>query len=256
MISMLIGLILTSLTIFASGLRIVDVQVGVDQSITIASPILTTSAYNFIFSRDDYSFRLANKMITKEVTVAILSPEYALKAVWTSADLDIVGKVSKHYLYLVSREKNKKINKESIKNKKVFLLENSADEFYFEKYLGGIQYEKVLGTFIELMNSVDKKERSDFLLMDSKNYLLLKKKEPTISALKIEAGVYYIVTLMRENEIMFNSLTRDAFKINKINYYNLTKSDLEELKDLNNSISKKKFSQEYFEELFLGLMQR
>lgn len=256
MISLVIGLIVTCLTTFGSDLKVVDVLVGVDQAIPIVSSDLKSSGYNFIFSKDDYNFRLTNKMISKELTVAILPPEYALKAVWTSADLDIVGKISKHYVYLVSREKNKSISKESIKNKKILLLENSTDEFYLKKYLGGIQYEKVYGTAFELMSSIDKKEKSDFLLIDSSNYLLLKKKHPMISALKIEAGVYYIVTLMRENEIMLNPLTRDAFKKNKIEYYNLTKNDLGELKNLNNSIFKKKLSQERFEELFLGLMQR
>lgn len=256
MISMLMVFFLTCLTTFASDMRVWDVPVGVSQMIPIKSPVLKIPRYNFFFSSDNYNFRLANKLITKEIAVAVLPPEYALKAVWTGADLDIVGKVSKHYVYLVSREKNKNITKESIRNKKILLLENSSDEFYLKKYLGGVQYQKIIGTAFELGNSVSKISGSDFVLMDSINYFLLKKKNPGVSALRIESGVYYIVTLLRENEMMFNPLTREIFKKNNIHYDDLTKSDLAELKDLNNFMLKKQLGQERFEALFFGLMQR
>lgn len=256
MILILMSFLFTCLTIFASETRVMDVQVGGSLVIPVPTSVLKTPRYNFFFSSDNYNFRLVNKLIAKEVVVAILPPEYALKAVWTSNALDIVGKTSKHYVYLVSREKNKKITKENIKNKKILLLENSADEFYLKKYLGKIQYQRIPGTAIDLANSVSKNDGSDYILMDSMSYFLLKKEALGISALKIESGVYYIVTLQRDNEIMFSPATRDLFKKNNMSYDDLTKEDLVELKILNNSMFKKRLGQEYFEELLFGLMQR
>lgn len=256
MILILMSILLTCLTTFASDIRVLDVKVGVSHMTPIKFSILRNSKYNFFFSSDEYNFRLANKIVTQEVAVAILPPEYALKAIWGSDSLDIVGKTSKHYLYLVSNAQSKSITKESIRNKKIFLLENSADEFYLKKYLNGIQYQKKHGTALEWENSINKKDKADFVLMDSMNYFLLKKKSPGIDALRIEGGVYYVMTLLRESERMLNSLTRETFKKNNIYYSDLTKNDLAELKDLNDSMLKRKISQDKFEVMFFGLMQR
>lgn len=253
---MILMLMLTCLTTFASDIGAVKARVGVSQMIPIKFPILKNSKHNFLFSSDDYNFRLVNKLVTRDVEVAVLPPEYALKAIWGRDDLDIVGKTSKHFIYLVSSEKNKSFTRESLKNKKVFILENSADEFYFKKYLNGVQYQRVSGTALELVNLVNKKNDADFFLFDSSNFFLLKKRNPTVGALKIEAGVYYVMTSLRENERILDPLTRKIFKKNNLDYYDLTKADLAELKDLNNSMFKRNTSQESFEMLFMGLMQR
>ena len=255
MILFLISVIHSSM-IFASDVRTLDVPVGVDQTISTSSKILKTARHKFIIKSDDYYLRLSNKLINKEIVVAFLPPEYALKAVWTSGALDIIGKSFKHYIYLVNRGGNKDFNKKNIQNKKILLLENSADEFYLKRYLAGTQYQKITGTALDLMNAVSKTHWPDYVVLDSASYFLLKKKIPKISALKIEAGVYYVVTLMRENEIMFNPVTREVFKDHNIPYYDLTKSDLVDLRDLNNSMIKKRLSQKNFEQLFIELIQR
>jgi hypothetical protein len=256
MISMLTSLLLLCFTALANDARVLDVPVGVSQVMAAPSKILKTPKYNFIFNHDDYSFRLVNKLITKEVIIAFLPPEYALKAIWTSEALDIVGKGSKHYLYLVSNDKNKNFVKENLKNKKILMLENSADEFYLKKYLGGVLYKKYKGTAFELLNAFENKEKPDYVLMDSMSYYLLKKKKAGLAAFRIDGGVYYVLTLMRENETMFNPLSREIFIKNNIPYYDLNKRDLVELKNLNNSMIKKHLAQKNFEFLHSELMQR
>ncbi len=256
MISLLFGIFFSCLSAFSSDVSLVDVKVGVSQAIPIQSKMFKTPKYNFIFSSDDYNFRLAYKLITKEVFVALLPPEYALKAIWASDNLDIVGKTFQHDVYLVSPDKNKVISKESIKDKNIFLLENSADEFYLKKYLGNIQFQKKSMTALEMMKLVEKRDGVGFILMDSMNYLKLKKKDNKINALRIDGGVYYIVMLEASNLIMLDSESKNAFKKNKIPYSEITKNDLRELKDLNNFIVKKRLGQENFEALYSMLMLR
>lgn len=195
--------------------------------------------FNFYYNESELV--LLNQLISGQIDMAILSTEYALKALWYGHGCQIIAKAGPKTKQLLTRKQTyKKLNKFWFKDKKILLIKNSAEEYYLKQYFQNLNFKKTFANSNQKKDTIKNSlnfngEPVDAVFEENFNNI----NKANLDMTPVPFGDYFVVARHAFASSLKNGISHKAFASQKLSLNKLKKADVYEIKKINDFLVKK-----------------